>query len=138
MLGFSSRHHPLALSLVATYGRTLCKAAEDHALQHPNTIDLLAEDCACFTVSSVAVGVSGIVALLFGLLASRKEAKAASPLFLLLVYILAYGGFSLVLHVYRAAIYGIIVAFDLAPDRLMKENQLIFLRLLRSSETALR
>jgi hypothetical protein len=50
----AKRHHRLALCLVATYGRTLCKAAENQQKTHPEVIDIVTEDSSNYILSATA------------------------------------------------------------------------------------
>jgi len=131
------RHHRLAFCLTATYGRTLCKAAEEQMQLHPETIDISVEDATCFTLTSTATEIAGVMAIIFGVVAERKEGSAW-PLFFFVCFCLAYCGLSLSVHVYRSAVDALIVAFAVQPERFARENQIVFLRLLRSTETALK
>jgi hypothetical protein len=53
-------------------------------------------------------------------------------------FYLAYCGISLAIQIYSAAIDALMVASALNPLRFAKENQIVFLRFLRTSESALR
>lgn len=59
-------------------------------------------------------------------------------MFLIIIALVAVSGVSLSLRIYSAAIDALIVAFFMHPERLRLENQIVYLRFLRSTEAALR
>ncbi len=138
LLPWARRHHRLTFCLAATYANTLCKCAEDHLQQHPSALDLLAEETTGQVVDAWSVLLACCMAIVIGLAAARHESPPTLSLFVLITYLLAYYGISLVLQVYCAAVDAVVVVFAVAPHRLAEENQIIFLRFLRSSESALR
>jgi hypothetical protein len=127
----------LAFCLSSLYGRTLCKAAELQASDHPHSIKLCLEDDTAYTLSAVATTLAGFFSIIIGLLADRNEGRSW-PLFFFVIYCLSFSGISVVLHTYRSAIDALIVAFSNSPEKFAEENQLIFLRFMRHSESALR
>ena len=136
LLNFANRFHRLAYCLTATYGRTLCTAAEEQLTFYPHTIALAAEDSTAFILSSLAAAVAFFVSIVVGLLGNAD--KGSWPLFFFVVFYLSYAGISLCLHVYVGAVDALIVAYAVKPERFARENQIVFLRFLRHSETGLR
>jgi hypothetical protein len=59
-------------------------------------------------------------------------------MFFLVCFVLTYCGLSLALHVYNAAVDALIIVFTERPEKLAAENQIVFLRFLRTTEPALR
>ena len=133
---FSNRHNKLAFCLTATYGRTLCKAADDHIAAYPQTLELSLEDLTGHTLKAVAIGIAGTVAILFGLFVEKKD--SSWPLFVFTAFYLSYCGLSLVAQTYHSAIDALIVSFASQPVKLAMENQIVYLRFLRNTETELR
>lgn len=127
------RYNRLAYCLIATYGRTFCKAAEDQVLYHPQTLKISTDDSSYHILTTVATSISGMLAIIFGLIADRNEGSSW-PLFFMVNFLLAFSGVSLVVHAYRSAVDALIVAFAEKPERFSEENQLIFLRFARFSE----
>jgi len=137
LLRAAERHHQLTFCLAALHGRAFCPTAQSLLETHPETMDICIEDSTYFLLSNTAVVVAGCIALLFGLVAERGEG-ASWPLFFFVCYYLAYCGVSLSVHVYSSAVDALIVASAINPMRFAHENQIIFLRFLRTSETELR
>lgn len=133
----AKRHHRLALCTAAVYGRALCPAAQELAMSHPETLDICVEDSTHFILNATAVAVAGLVAIVFGLIAEHGEGSSW-PLFFFVCFYLAYCGVSLSIHVYSSAIDALIVSSAVNPVKFAKENQIVFLRFLRTSESALR
>jgi len=127
----------LGFCLIATYGKTFCKSADQQAQHHPETIRIAIEDNTNYTLSATATFISGFITIFFSLLSDKNEGSSW-PLFFLVNFYLAYTGVSLTLHTYRGAIDALIVAFAAKPERFAIENQIIFLRFLRYTESALR
>jgi hypothetical protein len=115
----------------------LCKAADDHALAFPETIDISIEELTGYTLKAAATAIAGTIAIFFGVLAEKREG-AAWPLFFFVCFYLAYSSMSLIVHAYRSAVDALIVVFGAEPERLARENQIVYLRFLRNTETALR
>jgi hypothetical protein len=88
-------------------------------------------------LSAVAKEVGGVIAIAMGVLAGRKEGSSW-PMFFFVCFYLAYCGLSLCLALYSAGVDALLVVFVEEPDRFAQENQIVFLRLLRTTETALR
>jgi len=137
LLNAAERHHQLTFCLSALYGRAFCPTALSLLESHPETMDICIEDSTYFLLSNTAVVVAGCVAMLFGLVAERGEGSSW-PLFFFVCYYLAYCGVSLSVHVYSSAVDALIVASAINPMRFAHENQIVFLRFLRTSETELR
>lgn len=104
---------------------------------HPESMDLMTDDCTRYDLSCTAKSIAGMVALVTGLLIDPL-AGSSLPLFLAVCFLLIYSGIYLALTVYTAAVDGIIVAFFMQPETMKKENQIVYLRFLRKAETALR
>lgn len=131
------KFHRLALCLTATYGRTLCKAADEQMDTHPETVDLSIEDNTRYSLASTATALAGLISITFGVVAERREG-ASWPLFFLVCFSLAYCGMSLAVQVYSSSIDALIVAFAAQPQRFAIENQIVFLRFVRTTESSLR
>jgi hypothetical protein len=97
-------------------------------------VDLVSDDNAQHTLSAAAICISGIVTFIFGLFVGRAEGTEI-PLFFVLVFCLIYSGVSICVYMYKAAVDAIIVAFAIAPELLARENQIVYLRYLRTTET---
>jgi hypothetical protein len=110
------KYNRLSLCLAATYGRTLCKAAEEYASTHPETIDISTEDLTGYTLSASATQLAGIISICIGLLAEKLDG-ASLPLFYLVSFYLAFCGMSLVVHTYRSAVDALIVVYALQPEK---------------------
>lgn len=133
----AQRHNRLAFCLAATYGLTLSKAAEDYALAHPQTMDILIEDLTGHVLGAASIGIAGILSLFFGMFADKHQG-AAWPLFFFVSFQLSLCGLSLVVQTYCSAVDALTVVFALEPLKFAAENQIIYLRFLRATETALR
>lgn len=137
LLDAAEKHHRLAFCLTALYGRAYCPTAQSLLLSHRETLDICIEDSTYFLLSNAAVVVAGCVAILFGLVAERGEG-ASWPLFFFVCYYLAYCGVSLSIHIYSSAVDALVVASAINPIKFAHENQIVFLRFLRTSEAGLR
>ena len=131
------RFHRLTFCLTATYGRTLCKAAEEQLLFHPETIDISIEDNTAYILAATATELAGLVSIVFGVVAERRQGDSW-PLFFFVCFCLSYCGLSLAIHAYSSAVDAIIVAFAATPEKFARENQIVFLRFIRHTETGLR
>jgi len=136
-LPFAERHHRLSFCLLALYGRAFCPTALAHRYAHPETLDICTEDCTRFLLDSVGVVAAGLLAIAFGFVAERGEG-ASWPLFFFVCFYLAYCGISLAMQIYSGAVDALIVASAINPIRFAHENQIVFLRFLRTSEPELR
>ena len=137
LVNAAEHHHRLAFGLTALYGRAFCSSAQALVVSHRETLDIAVEDSTHFLVCNAAVVIAGLVAIMFGLIAERGEGSSW-PLFFFVCYYLAYCGVSLAVHVYASAVDALIVASAINPTKFAHENQIIFLRFLRTSETELR
>ena len=137
LVKYARRYHRLTFCLTATYGRTLRKAAEEQMEAHPETVDLSVEDNTHFTLAATATELAGLISITFGVVAERREGPSW-PLFFFVCFCLAYCGLSLAVHTFNSAIDALIVAFAAQPQRFAQENQIVFLRWVRSSEASLR
>lgn len=131
------RYNKLAYCLTSTFGRTLCKAAEEQSQAHPETIRIAAEDSTSYTLNATSTAISGLMAITIGLLADQNEGSSW-PLFFIVIFYLNYCGISIVLHAYSSAVDALVVAFSINPEKFAAEHQIIFLRFLRTTESALR
>jgi len=141
--------HRLGFCLAATYGRTFCRSAADQSAAHEETLDIAIEDTTTHILSAMAKQVPAVLAIMFGMFV-KTNAKIVDPsngsgtgiavtdnstrswsLLFLICYLLSYCGCSLALSTYRSAVDALIVAFGEKPDKLAKENQIVFSRFLR-------
>lgn len=136
-LSSAIKFNRLAFCLIAAYGRTYCKAAEDLVHHHPEVLRISLEDHTNYTLNASATAIAGAIAILFGLISDRHNGSSW-PLFFIANYLLAYAGISIVVNTYRSAVDALIVSFTERPDRFAAENLIIYLRFLRYSESALR
>jgi hypothetical protein len=146
--------HRLGFCIAATYGRTFRRSATDHFIAHEETLNVAIEDTTTHILSAMAKQIPAVLALILGVCvetAARDSGtlditddSSSAPttarrnrswcLFFLVCYMLAYSGCSLALSTYRAAVDALIVAFGEKPDKLAKENQIVFSRFLRLME----
>jgi hypothetical protein len=124
----------LCYPLCATYGLTLSNSAAAFHARYPQSADLLLRDTGRSTLATVPVQIAGLIALLFGVFVARKEPAQSQLLFVVLIYAFSYCGISLAVSVFQAAVDALYVVFSLYPEKLAQENQILFLRILRSSE----
>ena len=100
----------------------------------------------------MAKQVPAVLAIMFGLLvetnakvvdsknesvtgvAITDQSTRSWSLFFLICYLLSYCGCSLALSTYRSAVDALIVAFGEKPEKVAKENQIVFSRFLRLME----
>ncbi|KAJ1440194.1 hypothetical protein B484DRAFT_427513 [Ochromonadaceae sp. CCMP2298] len=136
LISAAEKHHRLTLSLLALYGRAFCPTALSHLEAHPETLDITTEDCTRFLLDCAAVVAASVLAIVFGLVAEREG--ASWPLFFFVCFYLAYCGVSLAVQAYSSAVDALIVASAINPIRFAHENQIVFLRFLRTSEQELR
>lgn len=115
-VSYARKFNRLSLCLTATYGRTLCKAAEEYASTHPETLDIAIEDLTGYTLSASAMCLAGITAICIGMLAEKLDG-ASLPLFYLVSFYLAFCGMSLVVHSYRSAVDALVVVYALQPEK---------------------
>lgn len=149
------QHNRLALSLAAVYGRSYCVTASAHANTYPETLDIATEDSTYRILNACAISAASVISLLFALVDdaggafeeegdnadsnSNSSSKLKSlPLFFLLCFYLSYCGISLTMHVYSSAVDGLIVGSAISPVKFARQNQIVFLRFLRNSESGLR
>jgi hypothetical protein len=144
--------HRLGFCIAATYGRTFRRSAADQSAAHEETLDIAIEDTTTHILSAMAKQVPAVLAIMFGMFV-ETNAKMLDPsngsvtgtaitdnstrswsLFFLVCYLLSYCGCSLALSTYRSAVDALIVAFGEKPDKLAKENQIVFSRFLRLME----
>lgn len=144
--------HRLGFCIAATYGRTFRRSAADQSAAHEETLDIAIEDTTTHILSAMAKQVPAVLAIMFGMFV-ETNAKMVDPrngsvtgiaitdkstrswsLFFLVCYLLSYCGCSLALSTYRSAVDALIVAFGEKPDKLAKENQIVFSRFLRLME----
>jgi len=133
----AQRHHRLSLCLCAAYGRTLCRAAEDHVAEFPETLTVSMQDYTDRLLKSTALEAALLLAVLLALCVERSK-DTSWALVAFVCFCLSYSGLSLCVHVYCSAVDSLIVAAALCPERFAKQNQIVFLRFLRNSESALR
>jgi hypothetical protein len=134
---YAERHHRLTFCLTALYGRAFCSTAHSLLSAHRETLDICIEDSTHFLLSNVAVALAACVAILFVLIAERGEGSVWA-LFFFVSYYLAYCGVSLCVHVYSSAVDALMVAAAISPAKFAHENQIVYLRFLRTSEQELR
>ena len=138
VLNFAQRNHRLSFCVMALYGRALGPTAMEHVDTHPETLAICIEDCTYFLMNSIAVVIAVIITVIFALFAERGDGGSTFPLFIFICYYLTYCGISLTVHIYSSSVDALIVASVIHPERFAQEHQIIFLRFLRTSETALR
>jgi hypothetical protein len=129
------RYHRLSLCLIAVYGRTLARTAEDQLQYHPETLNSSLEETTSFTLECVAACIAAVTSIVFGLFAEERGHESW-PLFIFTCFWLAYSGASLALSAYSSAIDALIVAAALNPSKLAKENQIVLLRFVRTAESS--
>lgn len=137
-LSSARKYHRLAFCVAATYGRTFSRSAADHAQSYEETLDIAIEDTTTHVLAAIAKVIPCALAISFGLIVEEnpnEDAGRSWCLFFLVCYLLSYCGVSLALSMYRSAVDAIIVAFGETPEKVAKENQIIFSRFLRLMET---
>ena len=133
----AAQHSRLAMPFAAIYGTTYARSAADVASTHSELIDIAADDATSFSLCAVAKELATVLAVLFGVLAERREGQDW-PLFFFVSFLLGYCSCSLTLHVYSAAVDAIILAYAARPDQLRHINSIVFLRFVRTTEAELR
>jgi len=103
----------------------------------PETIDISIEELTGYTLKATATAIGGSIAIFFGILAEKQEG-AAWPLFFFVCFYLAYSSMSLIVHAYRSSVDALVVVFGAEPERFARENQIVYLRFLRTTELELR
>lgn len=137
LLEYAKKYHKLSICLLAVYGRTLIRTAEDHLMNYPETLNSSMEDMSSFILSCTASSIAGVLAIIFALCAEGREMDTW-PLFFLVCYSLAFSGLSLILHIYSSAVDALIVAASLNPTMFANINQLVLFRFIRTSELEMR
>jgi len=137
MLTIAQRNHRLSFCLIALHGRALGPTAMDCYKTHPETLEICIEDASAFILNCAVSSTAAVIAIIFGLVAERGGGYSWS-LFFFVCFYLAYCGVSLSVHIYSSAIDALIVAAAISPVRFAEQHQIVFLRFLRTSETALR
>jgi hypothetical protein len=138
-LNFAYNNNRLGYCLTAIYGQTFSKAGEFYSSRHPRTIELCVQDMCHFNLTCIVVEVAGIISIFFGLFSySESKGYYTEGTFLAIIYFLAYSGMSLCIEVYKSAVDALIVSFAIKPEKLANENQIIFLRFLRTADPSLR
>lgn len=130
---FARRYHRLSLCLIAVYGRTLVRTAEDQMQYHPETLNSAMEETTGFTLGCLSACIAGSISILFGLCAERGEVDTW-PLFIFVCFCLSYSGASLALSAYSSAVDALIVSASLNPAKVAQENQIVLLRFMRTAE----
>eukprot|EP01038_Epipyxis_sp_PR26KG_P006202 gene6202-8540_t len=133
----AKKNNKLTFSLMATYGRTFSKSAEDHITSNPETLDICVDDNTAFVLQSASVSIAAIISIIFCFFANRNRGDLWSVYFFLSFY-LGYCGLSLTLHAYSSAVDALVVSSALNPILFARNDQIVFLRFLRTSELALR
>jgi hypothetical protein len=124
----------LSYALAATYGLTLNHSMNVYNSNYPQSLDCVLRDTGRWTLAAIPIHVAGLIALLYGTFAGRNEPANTQLLFIILIYGFSYCGISICVSILQAAIDALFIVFSLYPERLARENQIIFLRLLRYSE----
>lgn len=140
-LNFAYSYNRLAFVLTAVYGVTFRKASELQVKRFPQSIEFFLNNASNFNLTLIAVEIASIISLFFGILTIanvNNRDNDTEGAFLTIVYLVAYCSISLCVEVYRAAIDALIVVYSIKPDKLASENQIIFLRFLRTSDPSLR
>jgi len=125
------------MPFAAVYGTTYARSAADVASTHAELIDIATDDTTSFSLCAVAKELATVLAVLFGVLAERREGQDW-PLFFFVSFLLGYCSCSISLHVYAAAVDAIILAYAARPDQLRHFNSIVFLRFVRTTEAELR
>lgn len=133
LMEWAARHSKLNVPLMAVYGRTMARTAEDLCTFNAETLRTAEEEFTSYSLGCLATSVAGVVAIIFGLLAEARSIYSW-PLFFFLCFYLAYCAISLTLHIYASAVDAFIVAAATFPARFAKENQLVLLRFLRTGD----
>ena len=138
-LNFASSHNRLAFVLTAVYGVTFRKASELQVKRFPQSIEFFISNISNFNLSLIAVEIASIISLFFGILTiANSRDNYTEGTFLTIIYLVSYCTISLCVEVYQAAIDALVVVYSIKPDKLASENQIIFLRFLRTSDPSLR
>lgn len=137
VLTVAQRTHRLSFCLMALYGRALGPTAMDCYNTHPEMLETCIEDASSFILNSSVSSTAAVIAIAFGLVAERGGGYSWS-LFFIVCFYLAHCGVSLSVHIYCSAIDALVVAASISPIRFAEQYQIVFLRFLRTSETALR
>ncbi len=123
---------------MALFGGTLCRAAEDQAFRYPHTLSLALNDVTSLSLTAVAAEVAGLLTVFFGLLSmADRDGVNQEGTLLIVVFLLAYAGLALCIAPYRAAIDALVLAYSTRPAALARENQIIYLRFLRTTDPTL-
>lgn len=137
--GWCEKNNRLAFCLIAIYGQTFTTAGEQHIRRHPASAELALTDISHYNLTCIAIEVAGFISIIFGLLNfSQNQEQYSEGTFVALVYFLSYSGLSLCMEIYKSAVNALIVAYAIKPEKLASENQIIFLRFLRTSDLSLR
>jgi hypothetical protein len=104
---------------------------------HPEALETCIEDASSFILNSSVSSTAAVIAIAFGLVAERGGGYSWS-LFFIVCFYLAHCGVSLSVHIYCSGIDALIAAAAISPIRFAEQYQIVFLRFLRTSETALR
>ena len=104
---------------------------------HPEVLDIVTEDTSSHCLYATAKTITTFIVFFFALFVSRTEGSSWS-MFLIIIALVAVSGVSLSLRIYSAGTDALFVAFFMQPERLRQENQIIYLRFLRTTEAALR
>lgn len=137
VLTVAQRTHRLSFCLMALYGRALGPTAMDCYNTHPEALETCIEDASSFILNSSVSSTAAVIAIAFGLVAERGGGYSWS-LFFIVCFYLAHCGVSLSVHIYCSGIDALIAAAAISPIRFAEQYQIVFLRFLRTSETALR
>lgn len=127
----------LGFCLCASYGLTFSRATSEYQARYPLAMQLLRRDSCRLTLSTLPIELAGLISIFFGVFSARKEPQHTQLLFIVLIFVFSYCGISIAVTVFQSATDALFAVFSLNPERLAKENQLIFLRLLRAYEEEL-
>jgi hypothetical protein len=133
------KNNRLAFCLTAIYGQAFTTAGEQHILRYPSNAELALTDISHYNLTCIAIEIAGFISIIFGLLNfSQNQEQYSEGTFVALIYFLSYSGLSLCMEIYKSAVDALIVAYAIKPEKLASENQIIFLRFLRTSDPSLR
>ena len=129
------RYNRLAVSVLAVFSKTLCRASDEIAAL-PDIDRLSRRDSSGYHhLNYVTTAAAMLVTALLALLTERKEGSAW-PLFICACYVLVYRCASLPVHVYQSAVDALLVAYGLCPMSFLKAFPILYQRFYRIVELA--
>lgn len=127
-------HNQLTLCLLALHGRTFAMTAHDQTSRYSLATEIASKDYTRYFTSSIVSIMTLLFTVIFALLVAEKGNTKASTMYFCVCMILTSTSAGLFLDIYSSGVHALIMAYMMNPEQFSAENQIAFLRFLRSTE----